>query len=303
MLVGILGVSHKSACLSLREKLAKGCTTLKIPFPAAILSTCNRFEIYYSCDVLAEGQMTLLNMLREEIDLDFEQHLYSFFGIDCFSHLVRVSSGLDSAVIGETEIQSQVKKMYQAHQKSLNTPLHFIVQKSLKLSKQLRNASIYPCRGVTLERLIYEKLHSNTVLFIGNSAINRRIWSYLRLRGKTIKVVSRSPVEGVERVDLSEWHLYECIVSATHANGYLIDALPDEKRRQFFDLSIPRTICPKLSGRQGTTLYNIDQLGQEVQSAQTELDDCSEVVERLVERQEMLFFKNRKFHSAPLPSL
>ena len=57
MLVGVLGVNHKSSCLTLREKLAAVRPDLILPFSAAILSTCNRFEIYYSANVLADAHV------------------------------------------------------------------------------------------------------------------------------------------------------------------------------------------------------------------------------------------------------
>lgn len=291
MLVGVLGVNHKSSCLTLREKLAAVRSSLSLPFPAAILSTCNRFEIYYSADVLADAHVELVNNLRCEIDLAFEHHLYSYFGLDCFSHLVSVTAGLDSALVGETEIQSQVKRMYATYKKTLNTPLHYLIQKSLKMAKGIRNAGYYPQTGSSLGKCIGDKLITNRVLCIGNSAINRRVWSYLRRLGVEVHVASRSFVPDMQQVPLERWPEYTAIVAATNSDSYLIDKVPDDKQRQFFDLSIPRVIDPGLGRCPGVSLYNIDELTKT--EPPRPLEDCKEIIERLANRQMALYQKNR----------
>ena len=116
----MLGINHKLADLKLRELLAKASQRR---FGAGIsthgshhfilLSTCNRTEIYFCSDDLAATHTYLLSILRNEVDEEFDQKLYSYFGRDCFHHLARVTAGLDSAIVAETEIQGQVKKAYE----------------------------------------------------------------------------------------------------------------------------------------------------------------------------------------------
>src|SRR4051812_9744096 len=120
MRVGIVGINHKLADLKLRERLAKACQKRFGPFQAVhgdhhfiLLSTCNRTEVYFSSDDLAATHSYLLSILRTDVEEEFDHKLYSYFGTDCFSHLTRVTSGLDSAIIAETEIQGQVKTAYE----------------------------------------------------------------------------------------------------------------------------------------------------------------------------------------------
>src|SRR5690606_30288580 len=108
------------------------------PYPIVILSTCNRAEIYFSGEDLAAVHSHLLSFLRAGVDVPFERTFYSFFGIDCFFHLCKVASGLDSAIFAESEIQGQVRVAY-ANAKKLSSCLHFVFQKALKISKEIRS--------------------------------------------------------------------------------------------------------------------------------------------------------------------
>src|SRR5262245_20986881 len=116
MKVGVVGINHKLADLKLREQLAKNCQKCFGSLRAVnehhhfiLLSTCNRTEIYFSSEDLTTTHTYLLSILRMEVEGEFDHKLYSYFGVDSFCHLTRVTLGLDSAIIGETEIQGQVK--------------------------------------------------------------------------------------------------------------------------------------------------------------------------------------------------
>ncbi len=101
--VGVIGINYKTADLSLRETFARiserisGERALFLNHPTVLLSTCNRTEIYFSGEDLAEVHSDLLSFFRPYLNEPFEHLLYAYFGIDCFSHLSRVTSGLDSA--------------------------------------------------------------------------------------------------------------------------------------------------------------------------------------------------------------
>src|SRR5271154_332014 len=108
--VGIMGINYKTSDLSFREKFSRvaeklsGERALFFKHPTVLLSTCNRTEIYFSAEDLAEAHSDLLAFFRPHI---LEQRLYAYFGIDCFAHLSKVAAGLDSAIIAETEILRQ----------------------------------------------------------------------------------------------------------------------------------------------------------------------------------------------------
>ena len=144
--VGVIGINFKTADLSLREAIARGAETLSgekalfFSHPTILLSTCNRTEIYFSADDLAEAHSDLLALLRTVIPEPFEPRLYSYFGIDCFAHLCRVAAGLDSAILAETEIQRQVKAAYLRSSNLVSLPgsIHYMFQKALKVGKAVR---------------------------------------------------------------------------------------------------------------------------------------------------------------------
>src|SRR5436853_2688901 len=109
MRVGVVGINHKLADLKLREQLAITCLKRFGPSQSVhsdhhfiVLSTCNRTEVYFSSDDLAMTHSYLLSILRLDVDEEFDHKLYSYFGVDCFSHLAKVASGLDSAILAET---------------------------------------------------------------------------------------------------------------------------------------------------------------------------------------------------------
>ena len=87
MYVGIVGINHKSSSLPLREALARAFEIVFIKRCGVLLSTCNRTEFYFCARSLAEAQVEILALLREEMEGNFEHALYSYFGKDCFHHL------------------------------------------------------------------------------------------------------------------------------------------------------------------------------------------------------------------------
>src|SRR3989304_3124875 len=125
MRIGVLGINHKSASLDVREAVARASHAIAADFSAVLLSTCNRTEIYFSEDDLAGAHSQILHELKSRIGISFEHALYAYFGEDCFFHLAAVTAGLDSGLLGESEIQRQVKAAYQAAT-GLSSPLHFL---------------------------------------------------------------------------------------------------------------------------------------------------------------------------------
>ena len=196
MQVGLIGLNHKCADLNLREKILRATQkNLSQPHLPAILEsyviliTCNRVEIYFASTELSKAHTFLLKVLKQEIQSKFEHKLYSFFRWDCLSHLCRVTAGLDSAVLAETEIQGQVKLAYQdAQQKlDLHSDLHYLFQKSLKIGKQIRS-NYFSNKGApslegTVEEIISDEFIANkaaNILFVGASDINLSILKSLK---------------------------------------------------------------------------------------------------------------------------
>jgi len=294
MRIGVLGINHKLADLRLRELLAKSCQRR---FGAEcsshgfhyfiLLSTCNRTEIYFTSEDLAQTHTYLLNILREEVPEEFDHKLYSYFGYDCFFHLSRVTAGLDSAIIAETEIQGQVKAAYEHAAEYVVFPeeLHFLFQKSLKIGKSVRTSLPLKPGLPDLEHAI---LNMGTdlfphplqakVLFVGASKINTKILSFLKSKKvQSISICNRSPQSAMEIADvhqvqalpwiaIQKWHEFDWIIFGTKSPEYLItrQMIPSQllSRKLFIDLSVPRNVEPSLRQHPQITLFNIDQINQ-----------------------------------------
>lgn len=292
MRVGVIGLNHKLADISLRERLAQVCGRhfqFEIPsISYLLLSTCNRTEIYYQGrEELAEAHSHILNILREALGTGFEHLLYSYFGIDCFFHLAKVTAGLDSAVIGETEIQGQVKSMYEEARssRSLSPHLHYLFQKSLKIGKNVRS-SISLCHhlpnleivvGEHIQRLIGE-MDRSRFLLVGASEVNKKVLKRLIFLGATnLTICNRTTLHshnfsqkwGIKTLEwerLAEWVHFDVVILGTKSPHPLIWAHQGcYQPVVLVDLSVPRNIDPELA--RFTDLINIDQIDTEVAKA------------------------------------
>lgn len=296
--VGILGINFKTAELCLREAAARAGQSLarQYPFffrhPIVVLSTCNRTEIYFSSDDLAQVHSDLLAQLRMRIEEPFEHRLYSYFGNDCFAHLCRVASGLDSAILAETEIQRQVKVAY-SEGRLLPPALHYLFQKSLKVSKEIRNQFAFERKSPTLYSALWRLAdwRNKRILLVGYSEINRGFLSFLSHKGVTdISLSTSSPHQVVlagvsifSREILNDWGQFDLVVCASKADGYLISGKSD-RGTTLFDLSVPRNVDPSV----GAKLYNIDQL-VEHRKEEAPIEECETLLWENVNRLSQIY--------------
>ncbi|MDP1835637.1 MAG: hypothetical protein Q8K75_06865 [Chlamydiales bacterium] len=309
MRLGVIGINEKVADLKLREKLAKACqkrfsgqVNSADATPLILLSTCNRTEIYFSSDDLAETQIHLLDILRSDLDIDFDQKLYSFFGKDCLQHLARVASGLDSAIIAETEIQGQVRVAYEnaANQRSLPHELHFAFQKALKIGKQVRK-ELPLVRGIpdlehailSAAHLVFDKPHETRLLFVGASDINHKVLCFMKRKGvgnitlcnrslsTAQKMAAKQEIQVLPWSAMASWGTYDWVVFGTKAPDPLVtlEAVQNTavQTKLLIDLSVPRNIDPSVARCPNISLWNIDQLHDMLQ---TRRDSLSHVIDR-----------------------
>ncbi|MBS0620190.1 MAG: hypothetical protein JSS61_01860 [Verrucomicrobia bacterium] len=288
MQIGVLGISYLSAEIGLREqfaiaagrRLSKESAIARL-FSCVILSTCNRTEIYFSAENLAEAHSALLALLREELEGLFEHKLYAFFGVDCFTHLSRVAAGLDSVIVAESEIQRQVKTAYEhtlLHY-SLPSPMHFLFQKSLRVSKQIRSDYRLAEGQVTIPKLLFQMtadllkdLKNRSILFIGNSEINRQVISYFRKKGSgPLSLCTRAPlsaqeVSGVSLLpwnELQRWEEYDVVICGSNATTPLIhEASEVPKTCLIFDLGVPRNVDPQISKHPLIASLNMEEISK-----------------------------------------
>ena len=313
MHVGIVGINHKSASLSMRESLSRAFQKgFQKSEKSILLSTCNRTELYFTSKSLAEGQIEILATLREVLHDQFEHLLYSYFGPDCFHHLGRVVSGIDSVIIGESDIQRQVKLAYEAARLRGELPydLHYLFQKALKIGKEIRTTFLQKSYGVSLPSAI-ESLFiecriepSEQILFVGNSSINRTLMRFLKERGwDEMALCTRMksgeyPLKRVIHWDLPiEWSAYRVIICATDHDSYLLkEGERVGKSPLLIDLSMPRNIDPSLAHVPGVKLYNIDQIGaiSTQKKGGKEISLCETIVEKKAQKYMQLFEERKK---------
>lgn len=194
-----LGINHKTAPVSLRERLTFSPESIDAALNSllqqpmvqggVVLSTCNRTELYLSVEQQDHLREQLIGWLCDYHHLrpeEISKNLYWHYGNDAVSHLMRVASGLDSQVLGEPQILGQVKKAFAESQRgqSLSSELERLFQKSFAVAKRVRTETEIGASAVSiafaacsLARQIFESLEQLNVLLVG--------------AGETIELVAR----------------------------------------------------------------------------------------------------------------
>jgi len=303
-----LGLNHKTAPVEVRERvafapgylaeaMAEICSSGLIE-ETVILSTCNRVEVY-AASPQDDGSGMAESELRELLDYfmrhfklepEHEKEFYKLADESAARHLFNVSSGLDSMVLGETEIFGQVKKAYSDAQSAGATRrvLNKLFQQAFSVGKMVRS-STHITRGSTsvgsvavdLAEKIFGDLSGCRVMVVGAGDMSRRVGKSLKSRGaKSVIVSNRShdkaealaaEMEG-EAVRFDAWetviHDVDIIISSTSAPHVLIDAgmianaMGKRRRRSLFliDIAVPRDIAPEVNDIDNVYLYDIDHL-------------------------------------------
>lgn len=248
-----LGINHKTAPVSLRERVAFSPDTLGLALDdllqqplvrgGVVLSTCNRTELYLSVEQQGNLKEQLINWLCKYHQLnpdDLTGSLYWHLGNEAVSHLMRVASGLDSLVLGEPQILGQVKKAFSESQNyhSLSSELERLFQKSFSVAKRIRteteigaNAVSVAFAACTLARQIFESLSQLNILLVG--------------AGETIELVARHLKEhGVNHMMIANRTKERAQMLASEVNAEVI-SLPDiDTRLAEADIVISSTASP-----------------------------------------------------------
>ena len=331
----IIGLNHRTAPLEVREQFAVPADRvpqlldrLKVAAgldEAVVLSTCNRLEIYavssrgtVSPEAVFEVVTSLNGNCESLVCGTINEYLYTHKNEECVRHLFRVSSSLDSLVLGETEIVGQVKKAYQLAQSAGATGriLNRLFQKALGVSKEVRTRSgIGRCStsvgSVALDlamKIFGEDLSQRTILIIGAGKIGETTLKNLAKHGaKSILVANRSLERAVELVSRFEGRAVpfaelpealaqaDIVVSSTSAPNYVLgpaeirlamNRRPD-RPMLLIDLAVPRDIDPAALAVNAVYLYNIDQLAElarlNMERRQSEAAACERLVRQHAE--------------------
>jgi glutamyl-tRNA reductase len=306
----VLGLNHNSAPVEIREKLSissaklgEHLSMLKERVPEAreevIISTCNRVEIYALLTDIKQGVASLKKFMADyhEIDLaTLEKYTYVYALEEAVEHLFKVSSSLDSMVLGEPQILGQVKTAYKAARELSVTGsvLNNLFERSFSVAKRIRtetgiaeNAVSISYAAVELARKIFGDLSGKTTLLIGAGEMIELALKHLVAHGvKTVLVANRTYERAVdlatkfngEAVHFDHLHeeLKRCdiVISSTGAPHFVVRKELAEKviaeranRPMFFiDIAVPRDIEPSVNEIDNCYVYDIDDLKNVVES-------------------------------------
>ena len=335
MEISVTGLNHKRAPVELREKLAvaeaalqAALAELQQSFSAqemVILSTCNRVELYSVHDGAPPETSAIAEVLakRHGVPTDaLAPALYHHQGSDAVRHLFRVTSSLDSMVLGETQIIGQVKDAYLAAQAAGATGRVFnrLFQQALAVAKRVhtttsigeKNISV-PSVAARLAEKIFQDLARKRLVIIGAGEMGELTVGAFRVRGVTqIHVVNRSIENARALADkvggkahlLDELGLVlplgDIVIACIRSDGYALGveqvetALAARRHDPMFliDIAVPRNIHPGVNDIDNVYLYNIDNLEQIVQ--QNVVDREREVSRSMpiVEEETQAFWKD-----------
>lgn len=318
----VAGLSYKTAPVQVREKLAIAparlrCLGCRLMVGASlselvVVSTCNRVEVY-GVSSWARAQVQRLFSILSDSDFDFTPFLYVKEGAEAVRHLFTVASGLDSMVLGETEITGQVKQAYQAACEAGFTGriTNKLFQEALSVAKKIRtdtqvgrgSTSVGSVAVDLAERIFDGDLTNKTVMIVGAGKMGEACVRHLAKKGaKSVLVLNRSMERaealanefGGRGMALSELpHALleaDIVVSSTGAVGTILsrqDLVPimsGRRNRPLFlvDIAVPRDIAADVEQLSNVYLYNVDHLEQivreNVKQREHELVRCEQIL-------------------------
>jgi len=326
MQIFTFGINHQTAPLAIRERVAFHAESIVQALhdlagqrpvkEAAILSTCNRTEIY--CNTQEPQQA--IQWLAEYHQLKpqaIEPYLYTLPQNQAVKHAFRVASGLDSMVIGEAQILGQMKQAVKTAEKAgtLGLLLHKLFQSTFSVAKEVRTATEIGASSVSmaaasvrLAERIFPTLHEQNVLFIGAGEMIELCATYFAAqKPKHITVANRTLERakllaqrfGGTAITLTELpdqlSNYDIIVTSTGSplpilgKGLVERSIKARKHRPIFmvDLAVPRDIESEVAELDDVFLYTVDDLGHIVQegmeSRQTAVVQAEAIIDTSVE--------------------
>jgi glutamyl-tRNA reductase len=309
-----VGLNHTTAPLALRERLAFAPEQLGTAVAAArnwfqrldsrgsdeaaILSTCNRTELYaasHADNPLDAGAHFLADFHQLNYS-ELRPHLYMLPQHDAVRHTFRVASGLDSMVLGETQILGQIKDAIRTADEAggLGTYLHQLFQRSFSVAKEVRSTTEIGAHSVSmaaaavrLSQRIFDKLADQNVLFIGAGEMIELCATHFAAQNpKSITIANRTMERGeslahrfngkaMRLAELqNQLHQFDIVISCTASSlpliglGMVERAVKARRHKPMFmvDLAVPRDIEAEVGRLNDVFLYTVDDLGKVVQT-------------------------------------
>jgi glutamyl-tRNA reductase len=298
-----LGISHKTAPLELRERVAltegraAGVMRELVEAPeiqeAATISTCNRTELYLSAPDPVGAEALALGVLAREAGIpptELVGHLYSLRSVDAALHLFRVTAGLDSMIVGEAEVQGQVKRAYElALVEGATGPiLNRLFRGALAAGKRARSQTGITERGVSVPSVAVElaqrslgDLSSRLVLVVGAGETAELTARALAARGvepafianrrydRAIGLAQRFGGRAIRFEELPEQMAKaDIVVASTSSPHHVIErdelaqvmAARSGRQLLLIDLAVPRDVQPECRDLDGVGLFDMDDL-------------------------------------------
>ena len=330
MSVWALGINHNTAPIDLRGRFAFALdqiaptlhglrTALGAANPhhgieSAIISTCNRTEVYCAGDQIALDHT--LGWLAQSggISTDvLRSHSYVLEDGPAARHAFRVASGLDSMVLGEPQILGQMKDAVRAAESAgaLGSTLNQLFQRSFAVAKEVRTSTEIGAHSISmaaaavrLASQIFEDLGKTKVLFVGAGEMVELTATHFAARNPQSMAIANRTLERGERLaarfgaevlrlaDLPErLHEFDIVVSCTASTlpivglGAVERALKKRRHRPMFmvDLAVPRDIEPEVKALRDVYLYTVDDLASVVQTAQASRQAAVEQAEVIID--------------------
>ncbi len=335
-----LGLSHHTAPVEVRERHAFPASHMETALvalrdyeavhEAVMLQTCGRLEIYANVTDFEAGaaqlKSFLLNFRHSMVSYDLESYLYTLLGQQAVEHLLRVSTGLDSMLIGEAEILGQVKDAFAAAQQagSLGKTLDRLFREAMSAGKTARTQTRIGDESVSIATAAIElaseqlgALRDRTVVIIGAGKMGRTAAKRLRLEGTRNLIVGNRTMQHAQDVigELGFGHAVELpalldaltaadiALTSTGASQFVItpDIIAAAMNRRpdrpllIIDIAVPRDVHPDVSHVTNVRLIDIDGLKSHVEGKLEVRREAIPAVEEIIEEYRERF--NRWYQS------
>ncbi|MCQ8877713.1 glutamyl-tRNA reductase [Pseudoalteromonas shioyasakiensis] len=323
MTIVALGINHKTASVELREKVAFSPEQLSEALQqlsdhdqfneAVIVSTCNRTEIY--CSLAQQNSQILLQWLASFHGLDEQElskNVYCHQDNEAINHLMRVSCGLDSLVLGEPQILGQIKQAYNSakNHNSVDVVFDRLFQKTFSVAKQVRtetdigaSAVSVAYAAVNLAKHIYGKLDKTKVLLIGAGETIELVAKHLYQNEPQQITVANRTIERARSLaqDVSadvialaqlpeRLHQADIVISSTASTlpiigkGVVEQALKQRRNKPmlFIDIAVPRDIESQVGELDAAYLYSVDDLQAIVSENIASREQAAEEAQKII---------------------
>ncbi|BAZ07766.1 glutamyl-tRNA reductase [Calothrix sp. NIES-3974] len=329
MQIAVVGLSHKTAPVEVREKLSipeaqlESAIAQLLNYPhvdeVAILSTCNRLEIYLVTTETELGIREVTQFLSDHSKLPVHQlrpHLFMLLHQDAVMHLMRVAGGLDSLVLGEGQILAQVKTTHKLGQQygGIKTILNRLFKQALTAGKRVRTetsigtgAVSISSAAVELAQMKVENLSACRITILGAGKMSRLLVQHLVSKGATqICILNRSLARAQELAKnypehslktgpmtdmmsvISESHIVFTSTSATEPildRAKLEMALEPGQPLMLFDISVPRNVHADVNELEHIRAFNVDDLKAVVAQNQESRRKMAQEAETLLDEE------------------